>query len=1296
MNEEGETFSLTPPPPHPIDSPLLNGSSSQPSPTSTRAIQSSHFLDENQEWIASLSSCIETSLTSSKITRKNKNEDSCSLLIPTFFPPRSSDIFGDSSLSLSYQEKEEEDENITFVDYSRPFFTNPSHLPLKPQVVHGRKLDIPCQHRSYVPKFDDDSWLSVWRDIKDYLPSKSFSSFLHHPIYCLSPTFSPPSSSQIEDWLEKNAIKQLSSRKRQRIKNEKNTKDQIDGKFRIDDNTGRLVPILKNSQDDLVKTQTQISTLSNNTSNSSQNDGLISVTPPKDEEEELKLEGDILNLPSILRGGRSLCSQPDCEISLLYLEVIPHTTGHKFPNPELDEICSIVWIHQLISMNSQSEDKIQTTKGVILQRKHVNLRQGGERRKLFSEKYHNDDELFDPSILQDKSLTREFFEKRSKWITSDKLAREEAKNLSLPPFIEKLIVCCELELVFELLCLVRRFDPDFLAGYDLHNSSWRYVMKRCDYLDSSIVKEDCNCKNPLVSGDFISMLGRCTFQTSNLSVFSHMTQNTNTPRKLDTHQKTAAHQKVYSKWGKQSTFGVKGRGILYGWRIMRNELKVQSFTFSRVIHHVFGIQFPEIPPPHMFSMLQSEDWHQQHSILTHLMNKIEWTIKLLENLDIIRITAEMSRLFGIDFCSVLSRGSQFRVEAMMLRLTKSLNYVCLSPTRRDVSQQAAMECIPMVLEPHSSIYTDPVAVFDFQSLYPSMMIAYNLCFSTCLGKLQAVKRKDGMFTNNTQKLGAMFYPQYQTSEMLILLQKMEDGLDENLFIAPNGSIFCTSKVRQGVLPQMLKEILETRVMIKKSMKKYKELKLGGPSLQRTLHARQYSLKVLACVVYGYTAAGFSGRMPMAELADSIVQCSRNTLRRAMIVGEQYHPSISPTNHLPSDFTFVSHKFNYQEGGDNHNSSGFNFKVVYGDTDSMFLLMKGVRLMDAFHYSKNISSIVTQMNPYPVVLKIEKVYLPCVLVSKKRYSGNFYEREEEIEKEGENYYLNRKHGKLDVKGLEAVRRDQCPLVVKIQDMVLKLIFKHSNLSLVREYLEDCWTKVLNGKYPMTEFVFSKAVRLGSYSTNPKATLPPAAVVATRWKMKDPMREPPSGSRISYLVVTGPPTSRLHDLILDPIEAVYSPERRVINYRYYIEKQVIPTLHRILVMVGVDLQSWWKDLPKPAQSSSRWLDIEKGAIGAYLYLHTCEICGEKSKGFVCEECKRNLNQENVKNILTQKREDENQLVKSFQKCSIQCSNLTYLVNQRIIENCHSVDCASLFVRNENLSTKNMNCKKFEDLL
>ena len=51
-------------------------------------------------------------------------------------------------------------------------------------------------------------------------------------------------------------------------------------------------------------------------------------------------------------------------------------------------------------------------------------------------------------------------------------------------------------------------------------------------------------------------------------------------------------------------------------------------------------------------------------------------------------------------------------------------------------RMAAPECLPLILEPESKFYSDPVLVLDFQSLYPSIVIGYNYCYTTCMGRVR--------------------------------------------------------------------------------------------------------------------------------------------------------------------------------------------------------------------------------------------------------------------------------------------------------------------------------------------------------------------------------------------------------------------------------------------------------------------------------------------------------------------------------------------------------------------------------
>ena len=111
-----------------------------------------------------------------------------------------------------------------------------------------------------------------------------------------------------------------------------------------------------------------------------------------------------------------------------------------------------------------------------------------------------------------------------------------------------------------------------------------------------------------------------------------------------------------------------------------------------------------------------------------------------------------------------------------------------------------------------------------------------------------------------------------------------------------------------------------------------------------------------------------------------------------------------------------------------NTERWRAKVVYGDTDSVFVLLPGRTKAEAFNIGEEMAKVVTEDNPKPVKLKFEKVYLPCILQTKKRYVGYMYETRDQ------------KDAVYDAKGIETVRRDGCPAVVKVSNSFL-LSFLH---------------------------------------------------------------------------------------------------------------------------------------------------------------------------------------------------------------------------------------------------------------
>lgn len=102
-----------------------------------------------------------------------------------------------------------------------------------------------------------------------------------------------------------------------------------------------------------------------------------------------------------------------------------------------------------------------------------------------------------------------------------------------------------------------------------------------------------------------------------------------------------------------------------------------------------------------------------------------------------------------------------------------------------------------------------------------------------------------------------------------------------------------------------------------------------------------------------------------------------------------------------------------------NTPEWGAKVVYGDTDSLFVMVPGRTREYAFEVGAKIAEAVTKANPDPMKLKLEKVYQPCILQTKKRYVGYMYESPDQ------------KEPVYEAKGIETVRRDGIPATTKVR-------------------------------------------------------------------------------------------------------------------------------------------------------------------------------------------------------------------------------------------------------------------------
>lgn len=759
------------------------------------------------------------------------------------------------------------------------------------------------------------------------------------------------------------------------------------------------------------------------------------------------------------------------------------------------------------------------------------------------------------------------------------MARRQFKTISDQLNVHIMLFATEHELVYEFIRKINEYDPDILSGYEVNGLSWGYIIERF----------------------------REAYNENLLPQFSRSA--------------SFANGKFGDRWGYTHTSAIKinGRHMLNLWRLLKSELRLTSYTLENVCFHTLHQNLPKFLNKTLSNWISNGDYATHIMFFRYYTHKVDLIMQILDMQEIVLRNVEQSRLIGVDFYSNFYRGSQFKVESILLRIAKSENMLLNSPSKLDVHDMRALDVIPLIMEPDSNFYKSPLVVLDFQSLYPSIMIAYNYCYTTLLGRIEGYNQK-------SNGIGYMKH--------LEIPRGLIDILDKNggLNISPNGYMFVSSKFRKSMLAKMLEEILNMRI----NMRSVAAAFADDTELSRLLNSKQLALKLIANVTYGYTSASFSGRMPNSDIADAIVATGREIMTRSIKQIE---------------------------------SSEFGAKVVYGDTDSLFVYFPGKSKEDAFEFGKQLAKTVTDSLPDPIKLKFEKVYHPCVLLAKKRYVGQCYEHESQLVP------------KFEAKGIETIRRDGIPAQLKMVGKTLRILFESKDLSKVKDYVLRQFVKILNNRVNVKDFCFAKAVRYGTYKN--EQYLPPGAVVARNRMKKDPRSEPQYKDRVPYLVIKDVAKERLKDRCYSPEDyiASYSTSSPMeLDYEYYITKVLIPPLERVFNLMGVKIKEWYRDMLRDTkQLVHKKEDILK--VSAYVQVGECFHCRKKLDGpskHLCSECLKN--EVDVITNITLTRKTKEKQVQEYRAICAACNHSRFggATTLDVGSNCCNEDCQTYYAK------------------
>lgn len=532
-----------------------------------------------------------------------------------------------------------------------------------------------------------------------------------------------------------------------------------------------------------------------------------------------------------------------------------------------------------------------------------------------------------------------------------------------------------------------------------------------------------------------------------------------------------------------------GRYVFDMFQDIKREHKLESYSLNNVSKEFLKDQKIDMPIKEMFTRFKDGEPDLLGEVADYCIKDTELPHRISDHLCLIQNLIEMAKATWVPLSYLSERGQQIKVYSQVCRKARELGFMVptmYSKATSDDKYQGAT-----VLDAQTGAYYGPITALDFASLYPSIMRAHNLCYSSLV--------IDPRFAN----VPGVVYEQYGPY-----------------------------RFAQGT-PSLLPAILNELAAFRKKAKKLMAASEGTP-MEAVYNGQQLAYKISMNSIYGFTGAS-KGMLPCVAIASTVTMRGRQMIEETKTYVEEHFPGA---------------------------------KVRYGDTDSVMVEFdvqgrKGQEAIDySWHLGEQASEQCSKLFKAPNDLELEKVYCPYFLYSKKRYAAKMYEGKSNkdgtpvLNEDGSRLVTFKK---IDVKGLQVVRRDTCMYVRGVLKQLLNLVLNSEDPRPAIEYARDSAKRLLKGKVDPKELTMSK--QLGAdYKTRV-----PHVEVRDKIRKREPGSEPQNGDRVAFLITKVP--GLLCDKAEDP--SWVTDNKIPLDYVYYFEHQLVkPVCDLLEPLVGAN--------------------------------------------------------------------------------------------------------------------------------